>query len=264
MTFAATLVGIGILGLVQRDFAPICQPVPEGFPAREVLALVCALVAAATGAGLFWRRTAALAARVLLVWLLLWMLAFRGRVIWLAPTAAVSWEGWGETAVLVAGTWTLYAVLATGWHQRRFGFAVGERGLLIARTVYGLALIAFGAAHLAYVKETASLVPAWLPAHAAWVRFTGWTYIAGGVAVVAGVCARLAATLAAVQIGLFTLLVWGPAVAAGSADASQWSEAVISWALTAGAWLVAASYRDASWLAFPGERRGSAQGSLRK
>jgi uncharacterized membrane protein len=241
--FAATLIALGTLGLIKGDFAPIWQPVPRSFPAREALAYLSSLISLTSGIGLLAQRAAAAAARMLLVLLVLWLLLFRAPAVFHAPTVEVGWEGCGETAVLVAAAWVLYAWFAADWDRRRLGPATGEAGVRIARVVYGLALIPLGLAHLAYVKETASLVPSWLPAHVAWVYLTGCAYIAAGVAVLTGVCARQAAALSALQMGMFTLLVWVPVVAAGSKDPFQWSETVVSWSLTAAAWVVADSYR---------------------
>jgi uncharacterized membrane protein len=245
---AATMVAVGVMGLTSGDFAPIFQPVPKGVPAREALAYLSAALALATGICLFLRRAAAPAAFVLLGLLLAWLLLFRVPVVFRAPAVAVSWEGCGETLVIVAGAWALYAGLAAELGSWRIGPATGERGVRIARTLFGLALIPLGVAHFAYVNETAALVPAWLPAHVAFAYFTGVTYIAAGVAIVIGICPRLAAALAALQMATFTLLIWIPTVIAGP-SAFQWSETVISWTLTASAWVVADSYREMRWLA---------------
>jgi len=250
--FAAIMIALGIQGLIQGHLTPVWQPVPKGVPAREALAYLCAMLSLASGIGLLFRRTAATAARVLLAYLLLWSLLFRVPGIVRAPTSFAPWDGSAETAVVVAGAWVLYAWFAADWDRRRLGFATGENGIRIARVLYGLAMLPFGLAHLFYVKETAALVPGWLPAHVAWAYVTGAAFLAAGAAVLLGVCVRLATALSALQIGLFTLLVWVPILAAGSKDAYQWSEFAVSSALTAGAWVVADSCRGMRWLAVAG------------
>ncbi len=243
--FAATMIATGILGFIKSDYVSMWQPIPQAAPA---LAYLCAVISLVCGVGLFWQRTAASASRALLAYLLLWLLLVRVPGVFVAFNVDYWWAAC-KISVLAAAAWVLYVWLANDWDTRRVPFATGNMGLRIARGLYGVALIPFGVAHFIYMKQTASLVPAWLPFHVAWVYFTGGAFVVAGVAMLIGVYARLAAILSAWEIGMFTLLVWVPIVAAGSKDTFQWSETILSAALAAGAWVVAESYRSLPWLA---------------
>ena len=229
--FAVTMIALGILGLIKGGFAPVWQPIPKSVPA---LAYLCAFISLACGIGLLWQRGATAATRVLLAFLLLWLLLLRVPGIFLSPTVD-SWWSACQIAVMAAGAWVLYIWFAAEWDRRRLGVVTGENGLRIARVLYGLALIPFGLAHFIYLKHTAELVPGWLPWHQFWAYLTGSALIAAGISVIVGVYARLAAALSAFEIGMFLLLVWVPIVAAGFKDAFQRSETVVSWALMAAA-----------------------------
>ncbi len=248
VVFATTMMALGIVGLSKGDFSVIWQPVPKGVPARETLVYLCAFISLASGIGLLWQRAAAIAARVLLIWFLLWLLLLRLPGFSHGFTVDVYWAAC-KTAVMLAAAWVLYTWFATDWDKQRLGFAAGANGLRIARVLYGIALIPFGLAHFTYLKQTAVLVPGWLPWHVGWAYLTGATFIAAGIAVIIGIWARLAAALSTLQMGLFLLLVWIPKMAEGSMTAFQWGEAVVTCALTSAAWVVADSYRDTPWLA---------------
>lgn len=235
--FAVTLIALGLMGLIKGTYTSTWTGVPRTVPVHGMLNYLSAVLSVACGVGLLWRRTALVASRVLLGYLLLWLLLFRASHIPSAPTSVDTWWGLGDTAVMVAAAWALSAT-----------FAATDRGLRIARVFFGVALIPFGVAHFTNVNDTAPLVPSWLPWHVGFAYFTGAAFIAAGIGILTGAFARLAAILSVWQLGLFTLLVWGPVVVTG-ATPPQWTEFVTSWVLTAAAWVVADSYRGVPWLA---------------
>src|SRR5262249_23625900 len=134
--FAASMITFGILGLIKRDFAALWHRYPKSVPAREVLIYLCALIPLASGIGLLWQRAAPAAARVLLAYLLLWLLMLRVPLIFISPTMDVWWASC-QTAVMTAAAWVLYAWFAADWDRRHLGFAAGDNGMRIARVLYG-------------------------------------------------------------------------------------------------------------------------------
>jgi uncharacterized membrane protein len=243
LLFALTFVAIGVIGLVSGTFAPIWDQVPKSTPARELLAYFSTFITLACGAGLLAKRTRTVAALGLTSFLILWTAAFKFPFIVRGPLVEGSYQYNGESWVLIAAAWALYAEFA-----KSSKFPAGVMGLRIAYALYGLALIAFGFSHFFYLDMTTPLIPAWLPGPPVfWAYLTGSLWLLAGFALVAGFAVRLAALLSAIEIALITLLVWGPMVLAGSMSAGRWTETVVSWALTASALVVAASLDGRPW-----------------
>jgi uncharacterized membrane protein len=149
------------------------------------------------------------------------------------------WLGFGELAVLLAGGWVLFVKLAGLRERSPLTFVASENGIRIARMLFAVSLIPIGLSHIVYVKQTAELVPAWLPYHVGWAYVTGVGQIASGLGVLFSIVPRVAAMAEAGMISLFTLLVWGPAVLAAPRTRLPWTAFFISWAIASAAWVVA-------------------------
>ncbi|HEV8408423.1 MAG TPA: hypothetical protein VGQ34_10865 [Sphingomicrobium sp.] len=241
--FAVTMTAVGLIGLIRGSFAAVWGGVPETLPARESLVYLCALVAIATGIGMFVKRTAAAAALGLLIYFSLWTIAFKVPAIVRHPLVEGPYQSFGENAVLIAAAWALYAHVA---RDRQPNFLTRGAGLRSAYVLYGLALLAFGFSHIAYPDLTIPLVPKWMLWPALWAYLTAAIYVATGVGLITGFAARSAARLAAVQITVITVLVWGPMVASGDLTPGHLGETIESSALTAGALVLAMLFRTDS------------------
>src|SRR5260221_9077733 len=148
------------------------------------------------------------------------------------------WLGFGELAVLLAGGWVLFAKLAGPRERSSLTFATGENGIHLARILFAISLLPIGLSHLVYVKETAELVPAWLPYRVGWAYLTGAGQMACGLGVLFSILPRVAARVEAGMLSLFTILVWVPAIVAAPRQRLPWTAFFISWAIASAAWVV--------------------------
>jgi hypothetical protein len=248
--YAATMIGIGLVGVAGRSFAPIWLPVPKALLGNQVIMWLSFLVLAVGGFGLL-ARCAAAAGLALLICFSAWTAVTKLPFIIHSPLVEGGYQSCGENIVYIAGAWVIYCWCANGQGNARLNLISGESGIRAARFIYGLALMAFGLSHFVYLQFTAPLIPPWLPNPVFWAYFTGGAYFVAGVAILFGAWAKLAANAVALQISLITILVWGPMVLAGEMSPMHLQETVVSWAITAGAWVMAASYEGHTWLEGP-------------
>jgi uncharacterized membrane protein len=236
--FAIGLMGLGVLALIFGDFALVWQPVAAWVPGRTVLAYASGVIMVLGGVGLLFSASAAMSMRILFPYLIIWFLLKVPSVV-VAPQMVAVWLGIGELGVLLAGGWILYARLVGEQVGSRSSFLTSDNAIRAARILFAVSLLPIGLSHIVYVKQTAELVPAWLPYRSGWAYLTGAGQMAAGLGVLLSILPRLAAMAEGAMLSLFTLLVWGPAILATPSARLPWTAFFISWVIAASAWAVA-------------------------
>lgn len=121
----------------------------------------------------------------------------------------------------------------------RLQFLTTDNAVRFARYWLALWIIPIGLAHFLYAKETYALVPTWIPFRSSWGYITGAGQIASGLGLIFNVLPRIAAWAEAIQIFIYALLVWLPAFITAPHARINPTAFAISWAIGAGAWVVA-------------------------
>ena len=237
--FALSFAALGALGIGFHEFALVWQAVPRTIQWHDTLAIVSGAIMIGCSIGILVPRTARLSALLLAAFVLVFVLFLRVPALARHPLVEGSWYGVSETLLFAGGGWTIFSML-----PMRGGEAVANLGSVrFGQILFALALPAIGLSHFFYVGMTAPIIPSWLPLHVPLAYFTGAAHIAAGIGILFGILPRLAATLEAVMVSLFTLLVWVPTVIAAPTNGFDLSEILVSAAITGAAWAVAGSFQ---------------------
>jgi uncharacterized membrane protein YphA (DoxX/SURF4 family) len=249
--FAIASASLAILGLIYGSDSLIGQSAPAWMHSRETWVYGWALLVLVASAGLCISFAALPSALAIVGLLAIWALTCTPP-IFSAPFSIGAWYGCVEALTSLAGAWILYAMLRE--QSKPSGLPIaGEGTVRAAQIIFGVTCVFYGWSHFAFADYTASMVPNWLPLHLPFAYFTGLGHIAAGVGIVIGILPRLAATLEAIMMSLFGLLVWVPSFFTvprpewATPPPNQWSEIVVNLILAAAAWIVAASLSGRSW-----------------
>jgi hypothetical protein len=162
-----------------------------GYP---VIASVCAVIELVAGIGLLFNVTLKMTCRVLVPYLMLWVMLLEIPTAIHSPPDLGAWGRVGAIAIVTAGAWCLCAVQAGAW--RHMSIAGGSSGVRAARCVLIIALPLIGPevfADAAHFGNAA--MPPWLqgpPDPARWAELSGLGSLAACLGLLFGVClARL-------------------------------------------------------------------------
>jgi uncharacterized membrane protein YphA (DoxX/SURF4 family) len=230
------VMALGLICLAWGNFDS-GQPVPKDFPARAALAYAAGAFIFIAGAAVEWRRTAAWGAAALSAYYAVIVVALmNGRVLLHNFTEFGAYSGAAEELAIAAGGLIVYAARA------KIDTGLAARLTRLGQLTFGVCAVLFGGAHFFYMNLTIPYVPKWLPpTQEFWAYATGLGHIAGGIAILTGVQARLAAILLTLMYASFTPLVHLPMLLADPSSHFNWSENALNLALVGVAWVVADS-----------------------
>lgn len=214
MLFGASAVLFGVIALMWHD-AATWQELRHiwSLPFGTIIGgcLMAALIAG--GIGIQWPRTARPASVILVLAFLLFSLACIPGIV-AAPTVFGEYDGFFEQFSLLSGALALYAAT----HDR----AVFSR---LARFGLGVSTISFTLAQVVYLRETAGLVPRWIPpSQMFWAILTTMAFALAAIAILINRQARLALRLMTLMVLLFGVVVWVPILIAHPKAHFSWSE----------------------------------------
>jgi len=249
--FAIAAASLAILSLTYGDFAPSGQSLAGWIPWRDTWVDVIALFLLAASVGLCFSRTALPSALTIGAYQSVWALIGIPPIL-SKPLSIGAWYGFCEALTSLVGAWILFLWLR--WRSPGSEMPnASQRAVRVAQVMFGITCVFYGWSHFTYADYTASMVPAWLPSRLGLAYFTGLCHFAAGIAIIVGILPRLAATLEAIMMSLFGLLVWVPSFFAqprpdwATPPKNQWSELVVNLVLAASACIVATSLRNRPW-----------------
>ena len=234
MFFGASAVLFGVIALMWHDPDTWQNLVQIWRLPFGVIIGGCLMAAQiAGGIGMQFPRTAPLASIVLGVVYLLFSLANIPSII----AASNIYDRYGGSFFqffsMLCGAIALYAATE----------ASAARAVVLGRLTrlgLGVCAISFTLGQALLLRETAALVPKWIPPNQMfWAILTTVAFALAAIAILIHRQARLAMRLLTLMLALFGILVWIPQLIAHPQSHGNWSEFTLTFLITGASWMVA-------------------------
>ncbi len=234
IVFGAAAVQFGVIALMWHDSAT-WQSLHQiwRLPLGTIIGACLMAAQVAAGIAMQYPPTARLAAIVLAVADGCFSLACVPAIV----TASNAYERYGgsffQFFCMFCGAIALYAATdASAARALRFG--------RLARLGLGVCAISFALSQALYLRDTAGLVPKWIPPNQMfWAILTTIAFALAAIAILINRQARLAIRLTTLMLAMFAVLVWIPTLVAHPKAHFNWSEFGLTLLITGATWTIA-------------------------
>ena len=236
LVFGASAVLFGVIALMWHDAATWqnLQHIRR-LPFGVVIGACLMIAQIAGGVGILYPRTERVAAVVLSIVYLCFALACIPDII----AAANVYDKYGGSFFLFFSMFCGAIALFAASEQNSARAHAFRR---LARIGLGICAISFTLGQALLLRDTAGLVPKWIPPNQMfWSIFTTVAFAIAAVAILVNRKAGLAMRLMALMLVLFGVMVWIPHVVAHPSAHFNWSECALTFLVAGAAWTVAES-----------------------
>jgi uncharacterized membrane protein len=207
---AIAMIAFGIQHFIYLEFVTRVFPViPLWIPGHAILACVFGAFLILTGAAILLSIKARLLTVLLGSTILLMFLLLLLPMLLTNLQNGIIWTNAGKALVL-AGANFLVAISYPEDVAKNNLIQLLEKLLPLGRWLLSGFFILAGILHFIYAPFVATLIPNWIPAHLFWTYFAGIALIAGAIGMLIPRTAQLAATLSAIMVFIWVVILHIP------------------------------------------------------
>jgi len=217
--FGLLLFVVGAQHFIYATF--VATLVPAWIPFRYFWACFVGAAFVAAGLAIVFRKQARLAATLLGIMFLLFVLIVHTPRIFIHPQNSNEWTS-GFVALAMAGG---AVIVASASRNERYLNETNrmDKVTQIGRSLYGLAMIAFGVQHFIFARLGVGIGPPWFPVRPLWTYLAGAAIFLAGLAIMLGRSVRVAAFLLGALLLLLFLFQHLPGLLTHPHDPGKWA-----------------------------------------
>ncbi len=217
-------------------------PGPPWLPGSQLGAVLTGGVLIAVAVCIAMEKLARLAATLLGVALLLYVLLLQLPRLIAQPHSPDPWTSSFELLALMGGAFVLARIETAHGLRLKPANNILSHLATIGRVVFAIALVVFAVQHFLYAKFVATIVPAWIPARLFWTYFVGVAFIAAALTIVIRKMARTASVLLGTMFFIWVVILHVPRVATNPRNGDEVTSLLVALAMSGASFILAESF----------------------